>query len=66
MPTMTGWLADDTYMAGFDISKLETTEGLYLTFTETDKSQRFTQQVQDIPADHCQQQISTHICILRR
>ena len=45
MPTMTGWLADDTYMAGFDISKLETTEGLYLTFTETDKSQRFTQQV---------------------
>ena len=42
MPTMTGWLADDTYMAGFDISKLETTEGLYLTFTETDKSQRFS------------------------
>ena len=41
-PTMTGWLADDTYMAGFDISKLSTTEGLYLTFTETDKSQRFT------------------------
>ena len=42
-PTMTGWLADDTYMAGFDISKLDTTQGLYLTFTETDKSQRFSQ-----------------------
>ena len=41
LPTMTGWLADDTYMAGFDISKLTTTEGLYITFTETDKSQRF-------------------------
>lgn len=42
-PTMTGWLADDTYMAGFDISKLDSTQGLYLTFTETDKSQRFSQ-----------------------
>ena len=47
MPTMTGWLADDTYMAGFDISKLETTEGLYLTFTETDKSQRFSREPMD-------------------
>ena len=42
VPTMTGWLADDTYMAGFDISKLENTGNLYLTFTETDKSQRFS------------------------
>lgn len=42
VPTMTGWLADDTYMAGFDISKLESTGNLYLTFTETDKSQRFS------------------------
>ena len=41
-PTMTGWLSDDTFMAGFDISKLESTSGLYLTFTETDKSQRFS------------------------
>ena len=44
VPTMTGWLADDTYMAGFDISKLSSTKDLYLTFTETDKSQRFNQQ----------------------
>ena len=42
VPTMTGWLADDTYMAGFDISTLKSTGNLYLTFTETDKSQRFS------------------------
>ena len=41
-PTMTGWLSNDTYMAGFDISKLSSTKDLYLTFTETDKSQRFS------------------------
>lgn len=41
VPEMTGWLADDTYMAGFDISTLSSTKDLYLTFTETDKSQRF-------------------------
>lgn len=41
-PTMTGWLSDDTYMAGFDISKLSDKKGVYLTFTETDKSQRFS------------------------
>lgn len=41
-PTMTGWLSDDTYMAGFDISKLSDKKGVFLTFTETDKSQRFS------------------------
>ena len=40
-PEMTGWLADDTYMAGFDPHKLNTTEPIYLTFIETDKSRRF-------------------------
>lgn len=44
-PTMTGWLSDDTYMAGFDISSLSDNDkkGVYLAFTETDKSQRFSQ-----------------------
>ena len=44
-PTMTGWLSNDTYMAGFDISKLDDKNGVYLAFTETDKSQRFSHQL---------------------
>ena len=40
-PVMTGWLANDTFMAGFDSTQLPTTEGIFLTFVETDKSQRF-------------------------
>lgn len=40
-PVMTGWLADDTFMAGFQVEKLPTTQGIFLTFIETDKSQRF-------------------------
>ena len=40
-PVMTGWLADDTFMAGFQPSNLPTTQGIYLSFWETDKSLRF-------------------------
>ena len=41
-PVMTGWLSNDTYMAGFYADELSTTEGIFLTFVETDKSQRFS------------------------
>ena len=41
-PSMTGWLSDDTYMAGFHPEQLHSTSGIYLAFFETDKSQRFT------------------------
>ena len=40
-PVMTGWLADDTFMAGFQLDKLPTTQGICLSFWETDKSMRF-------------------------
>ena len=40
-PAMTGWLSNDTFMAGFYPGELKTTKGVYLTFVETDKSQRF-------------------------
>ena len=40
-PVMTGWLSNDTFMAGFQPGKLPTTKGVYLAFMETDKSQRF-------------------------
>ena len=39
-PVMTGWLSNDTFMAGFQPGKLPT-KGVYLAFMETDKSQRF-------------------------
>ncbi|MBQ6578066.1 MAG: hypothetical protein IJL91_10025, partial [Bacteroidales bacterium] len=42
-PAMTGWLSDDTFMAGFYPGELKTTKGVYLAFVETDKSQRFSQ-----------------------
>ena len=41
-PKMTGWLSDDAFMAGFDPEKITSTEGIYLAFVETDKSQRFS------------------------
>ena len=44
-PTMTGWISDDVFMAGFDPSKLTQTSGVYLAFVETDKSQRFDNQI---------------------
>ena len=40
-PEMTGWLTDDTFMAGFNRDQIRQTKGLYLTFIETDDSQRF-------------------------
>ena len=40
-PVMTGWLSNDTFMAGFDVAKLPKTDGIFLAFVETDKSQRF-------------------------
>ena len=41
LPVMTGWLANDTYMAGFTL-KGNLRGDVYLTFTESDKSQRFS------------------------
>ena len=41
LPVMTGWLADDTYMAGFTLNG-NLKGDVYLTFTESDKSQRFS------------------------
>ena len=41
-PVMTGWLSDDTYLAGFKAGDLPSTEGVFLAFVETDKSQRFS------------------------
>ena len=40
-PVMTGWLSNDTFMAGFDVAQLPKTDGIFLAFVETDKSQRF-------------------------
>ncbi len=40
-PEMTGWISNDTFMAGFDVSKVNNKSGVYLAFVETDKSQRF-------------------------
>lgn len=40
-PEMTGWLSDDTFMAGFYPDKLAAKNGVYLMFLESDKSQRF-------------------------
>ena len=42
-PEITGWLSKDTFMAGFYPDKLPQKDGVYLTFVETDKSQRFMQ-----------------------
>ena len=43
-PAMTGWLTNDTFMAGFYTNELKTDQGVYLTFVETDKSQRFNRE----------------------
>jgi len=40
-PEMTGWLSDNTFMAGFYPDKLAAKDGVYLMFQEADKSQRF-------------------------
>ena len=43
LPAMTGWLTKDTYMAGFTLSSNIKQKGdVYLAFTESDKSLRFS------------------------
>lgn len=43
LPAMTGWLSNDTYMAGFTLSSNIKQKGdVYLAFAESDKSLRFS------------------------
>ena len=51
-PVMTGWLSDDTFMAGFPPGQLCDENGMYLAFVDTDKSQRFSLEFKGKAADN--------------
>ena len=59
-PAMTGWLSNDTFMAGFYPDQLETTSGVYLTFVETDKSQRFSNEYKGSANDSLSSQFAVN------
>lgn len=65
-PAMSGWLADDTYMAGFYTGELGSTQNVYLTFVETDKSQRFTREIIDKSSGRIPDGISSEFAVNRR
>lgn len=59
-PAMTGWLSNDTFMAGFYTNELKTYQGVYLTFVETDKSQRFNREFSQEDANALSSQFATN------
>ncbi len=65
-PAMTGWLSDDTFMAGFYVEKLPSTEGIYLTFMETDKSQRFSRERPKVSGKYPAENVSSEFAVHRR
>ena len=59
-PAMTGWLSNDTFMAGFYTNELKSYQGVYLTFVETDKSQRFNREYSQGGPDSLSSQFATN------
>ena len=59
-PAMTGWLTNDTFMAGFYTNELKSNQGVYLTFVETDKSQRFSREYTQGAPDTLSSQFATN------